>query len=107
MATARKWSAVKADAVAAGLLDENKVREGARVLRQQVRSYRLAEIRRRQDFTQLRLSAETGVSQGRISQIETGSIDSAELGTLARYIEGLGGQLKVVADFGDEQLLVR
>lgn len=107
MATARKWSAVKAEAVAAGLLDEASVQAGARDLRQTVRAYRLAEVRKRQHITQARLSQAAGVSQGRISQIENGSIEHAEVGTLAQYVEGLGGKLRVLAEFDDETLTVR
>jgi hypothetical protein len=40
-----------------------------------------------------------GVSQQRVSAIENGSV--AELATLAAYIRALGGELKVIADFGD------
>ena len=35
----------------------------------------------------------------RVSAIENGSV--AELSTLADYIRALGGELKVIADFGD------
>jgi hypothetical protein len=37
--------------------------------------------------------------QQRVSAIESGSV--AELATLADYIRALGGELKVIADFGD------
>jgi hypothetical protein len=40
-----------------------------------------------------------GVSQQRVSAIESGSV--AELATLADYIRAPGGELKVIADFGD------
>jgi vacuolar-type H+-ATPase catalytic subunit A/Vma1 len=40
-----------------------------------------------------------GVSQQRVSAIESGGV--AELATLADYIRALGGELKVIADFGD------
>jgi hypothetical protein len=40
-----------------------------------------------------------GVTQQRVSAIESDSM--AELATLADYIHALGGQLKVIADFGD------
>ena len=44
------------------------------------------------------------VTQGRVSQIESGQLDSSELGTLRSYVEALGGTLRVVADFGDLSL---
>ena len=41
-----------------------------------------------------------GVSQQRVSAIESGAV--AELATLGDdYIRALGGELKVIADFGD------
>jgi hypothetical protein len=43
-----------------------------------------------------------GVTQGRVSQIEHGDVGVAEVDTLARYIEALGGRMRIVADFGDD-----
>jgi hypothetical protein len=40
-----------------------------------------------------------GVTQQRVSAIENGAI--AELATLAGFIRAIGGELKVIADFGD------
>jgi hypothetical protein len=40
-----------------------------------------------------------GVSQQRVSAIESGAV--AERATLGDYIRALGGELKVIADFGD------
>jgi hypothetical protein len=42
------------------------------------------------------------VTQRRVSAIENGSV--AELSTLADYIRALGGELKVIADFGDTRI---
>ncbi|MEV0592381.1 hypothetical protein [Nonomuraea cavernae] len=39
------------------------------------------------------------MSQQRVAAIENGSI--AELAPLSLYIHALGGELKVIADFGD------
>jgi hypothetical protein len=47
------------------------------------------------------------VSQARVSNIERGELSRTELGTLQAYVEALGGHLKIVADFGDETLVVR
>lgn len=38
------------------------------------------------------------------SQIENGDVSTQDV--LARYIAALGGTLKLIADFGDEQLKV-
>jgi hypothetical protein len=45
-----------------------------------------------------------GISTSRVSQIESGDLSTREV--LTRYIAALGGTLKLIADFGDEQLTV-
>jgi DNA-binding XRE family transcriptional regulator len=64
-----------------------------------VRAEHLTEIRKRAGLTQAEVAEAMGVSQQRVSAIENGSV--AELSTLADYIRALGGELKVIADFGD------
>jgi DNA-binding XRE family transcriptional regulator len=59
----------------------------------------LAEMRKKAGLTQAEVAEIIGVSQQRVSAIENGAI--AELATLADYIRALGGELKVIADFGD------
>lgn len=103
---ARSWDEVKADAVAAGL-DEVRAAEIMVGLREQVRAYKLAEIRRAQHVTQAVIARGMGVAQPRVSAIEHGRLDSTELGTLRSYVEALGGRLRVIADFGDEFIVVR
>jgi len=65
----------------------------------QVRAEYLTEMRKKAGMTQAEVAADMGVSQQRVSAIESGSV--AELATLADYIRALGGELKVIADFGD------
>jgi hypothetical protein len=45
-----------------------------------------------------------GVTPGRVSQVERGELATIE--AVARYIEALGGQLDLVARFGDHTLTV-
>lgn len=66
----------------------------------EVRAYKLAEIRREQDLTQRDIADSMGVSTPRISAIEHGEIDRTEVATLRAYVRALGGELRVVADFG-------
>ena len=42
-----------------------------------------------------------GVSTPRISAIEHGETDRTEVATLRASVRALGGELRVVADFGD------
>jgi DNA-directed RNA polymerase specialized sigma subunit len=71
-----------------------------------VRAHRLAEVRKRHEMTQKQLAAILEISQERVSQIERAGLASAQLATIAAYVEALGGHLRVVADFGDEQLVL-
>ncbi|WP_344394324.1 XRE family transcriptional regulator [Streptomyces vastus] len=66
----------------------------------EVRAYKLAEIRREQDLTQRDIADSMGVSTPRIPAIEHGEIDRTEVATLRAYVRALGGELRVVADFG-------
>jgi DNA-binding XRE family transcriptional regulator len=64
-----------------------------------VRAEYLTEMRKRVGLTQAEVAEAMGVSQQRVSAIENGAV--AELATLSDYIRALGGELKVIADFGD------
>jgi hypothetical protein len=46
------------------------------------------------------------LSQGRVSQIESGRLANFELGTLRSHVEALGVSLRIVADFGDRELTI-
>lgn len=68
------------------------------------RGWRLAELRKRREMTQEQVATRMGVSVARVSQIEAGNVSTQDV--LGRYIAALGGTLKLIADFGDEQLKV-
>jgi predicted XRE-type DNA-binding protein len=104
---ARNWKDVRHDTARAGLLDEQLVENARKGMAGEVRAYRLAEIRKQQHVSQKALAVDMRVSQARVSHIERGELARTELGTLQAYVEALGGHLKVVADFGDETLVVR
>jgi transcriptional regulator with XRE-family HTH domain len=70
------------------------------------RGYRLAEVRKHRRITQQDLAETLGVSQSRVSQIERQSVDDTVL-ELAAYVEALGASILVVADFGEEQFVLR
>jgi DNA-binding XRE family transcriptional regulator len=80
--------------------DDRAAVEDARQTRAlQVRAEYLTEMRKKAGMTQAEVAEAMGVSQQRVSAIENGAV--AELATLADYIRALGGELKVIADFGD------
>ena len=102
---ARNWKDVRAQAVDAGL-DEARVGELRAKLRANVRAHRLAEIRQAYGLDQNTLAERIGVSQSRISRIERGELDRAEIATVRSYVEALGGEVEIVARFGDERITV-
>ncbi|MDP4015330.1 MAG: helix-turn-helix transcriptional regulator [Candidatus Nanopelagicales bacterium] len=97
-----KWSDVRerhVEQVGEQVLAERVAQTMARV-----RAHHLAEIRRSKGLTQPQVAAGMGVSVGRISQIEHGDVSGLDV--LDRYVAALGGQLGLVATFGDEQMRV-
>ena len=68
------------------------------------RGWRLAEMRKRRGMTQEQVAERMGVSVARVSQIESGDVSTQDV--LNRFVAALGGTLKLIADFGDEQLKI-
>lgn len=71
-----------------------------------VHTHGLAATRRLRDLTQQATAQAMGVTQSRVSAIERGGIDRAELATLQSYIAALGGRLELVADFDNEKIIL-
>jgi hypothetical protein len=42
-----------------------------------------------------------------VSQIERQSVDDTVVSTLAAYVEALGASILIIADFGEEQFVLR
>jgi len=87
-------------------LDEARVAAHRERMRQEIRAARLAEVRLEHGMSQTQLAERMGVSQARVSAIEKGELPTTEVGTVAKYIAALGGRLQIVADFGDEKLVL-
>ncbi|MFC9694763.1 helix-turn-helix domain-containing protein [Kribbella sp. NPDC056951] len=68
--------------------------------------YQLAELRRRRGLTQEALAEQLHITQTAVSKIERGELARSEFGTIRKYVEALGGQLEVIAEFGDERLVL-
>lgn len=86
--------------------NEERVAHYRQEMLAEVRAFRLAEIRKERHLTQSQVAESMHSSQPRVSQIESGDIDRAELSTVRSYIEALGGRLEVVAAFGDERQVI-
>jgi len=102
----RTWDEIEAEAKKAGRLDEARVTAHRERMRAEQRAYRLAEIRKQQGLTQTDVAAAMHVSQRRVSAVERGDLSRTELGTVASYVEAIGGKVEIVADFGDERVVI-
>lgn len=74
----------------------------AEQIRTAIAHYRrtLAEVRRARTLTQETMAEALGTSQGEVSRVENAS--DLYLSTLARYVSAMGGELSLVARFGDD-----
>ncbi len=72
----------------------------------EVRAYRLRELREASSLTQVELASRLHVSQNRVSRIEHGDIERAQVDTLRKYVEALGGTLHVEVEYGDERIQI-
>ncbi len=97
---AMDWTEIRKGMVASGQIDEAKSVEHQRRMLAEVRAHRLSEIRKLQHVTQVELAKAMDVDQSRVSRLEKGKLDATELGTVKKYVEALGGELRLVADFG-------
>lgn len=106
----RSWKDVKSDKAArdrANGRDVDAARADARVHTQAyVLGFRLAQLRHEVGLSQAEIAARMGISQPRVSQLESGDVDQMEVDTLSRYVLALGGRLKLVADFDDHDVTV-
>lgn len=76
--------------------------EEARLLTEQyVHDYELKEARRRSKLTQIQIALRMNVSQKRISELESKDISKLKVDTLRRYVESLGGTLRITAELPD------
>ncbi|MDX2526866.1 helix-turn-helix domain-containing protein [Streptomyces europaeiscabiei] len=62
----------------------------------------MADTRQERGIIQAQVAEHMGVTKGRVSQIESGQVSGTDV--VARYVEALGGNLVMVAVFGDGEL---
>ena len=72
---------------------------------QMLREMRLADLRRARELTQQQLASELKVNQAWISKVERQT--DMYLSTLRAYIEAIGGELDIVARFGDQSVRIK
>ena len=98
-----KWNDVKARGRAVDSRTDAERATGQQVARERreayVRGHQLAEMRKASGVTQAGLAELLGVSQSRISKIESGEISGIEV--IRAYVTALGGTVDLVATLGD------
>jgi transcriptional regulator with XRE-family HTH domain len=87
-------------------VDRAQVDAHKRRMLEEVRAYRLRELREASDLTQVELAARLEVSQNRVSRIEHGDIERAQVDTLRKYVEAVGGHLRIEVELGDERIQI-
>ncbi|CAB4912137.1 MAG: helix-turn-helix domain-containing protein [Actinobacteria bacterium] len=87
-------------------VDRSVVDAHKKRLLDEVRAYRLRELREAANLTQIELASRLQVSQNRVSRIEHGDIERAQVDTLRKYVEALGGTLRVEVEYGDERIQI-
>ncbi len=87
-------------------VDRTQVDAHKRRMLDELRAYRLRELREASELTQVELARKLGVSQNRVSRIEHGDIERAQVDTLRKYVEAVGGHLRVEVELGDERIQI-
>jgi predicted XRE-type DNA-binding protein len=103
---ARYWTDVRAEGRVKGRFDEARMEELRRQLLAELRAYRLKEIREAAGLNQSDVAAQLGVSQSRVSRLERGEMDRTEVATTRAYVGALGGEVEIVARFGDQRFTI-
>lgn len=86
--------------------DPKRVAEHRKRMLEEVRAYRLRELREAAALTQVQLAERLEVSQNRVSRLEQGDIERSQVDTLRRYVEAVGGRLRIEVEFGDERIQI-
>jgi transcriptional regulator with XRE-family HTH domain len=95
------------DSALAEIFDEpGEMEEIRRRAALRVAGLRLGEIRKRLGLTQKVIAERMGVSQKRVSAIETATLHSIQISTLVAYAEALGGHLDVSIEVADQHLKI-
>ena len=86
------------------ILGPKRVAVANAAARKKMEAMLLAEVRKQLGFTQVAVAKAMGVSQSALSQLE--SQDDLQLSTLRRLVKALGGELDVVARFGNRLIVL-
>lgn len=87
-------------------VDRQRVDAHKKQMLEEARAYRLRELREASALTQVELAHRLQVSQNRVSRIEHGDIERAQVDTLRRYVEAVGGKLRIEVELGDDRIQI-
>ena len=99
---AKSWQEIRAERPPR----EDRVEAHRARMDAEVRAYRLREVREGQGVTQVELAERMHVTQPSVSALERGDLERAGIATIRAYVEALGGKLDIVANFGDERIVI-
>lgn len=92
--------------------NDNADAEPVRVLGRGLRAKRgvsmtLRTLREAAGLTQVSVSEASSIDQSDVSRLENRrTLDDCQVATLQRYVDALGGQLELVARFGDKRIAI-
>lgn len=101
------WRDVRREAVEDRRINEREVAAHRDRLEGELVAHRLAEIRKAHGLSQQDVARAMGVTQSRVSRIESGDIARSELSTIAAYVRAIGGDVRVIAAIGGDQVTLR
>lgn len=87
-------------------VDRAVVEEHKKRMLEEIRAYKLRELREASEQTQVELAKLLNVSQNRVSRIEHGDIEKTQVETLRKYVEAVGGCLRLEVELGDARILI-
>src|SRR2546423_1725694 len=86
------------------ILGSRRVAKAKAAARKKMEAMLLGEVRKQLGFTQTSVAKAMGVSQSALSQLE--AQNDLQLSTLRRLVKALGGELDIVARFGDRSIVL-
>ncbi|MGA2229956.1 MAG: helix-turn-helix transcriptional regulator, partial [Tepidisphaeraceae bacterium] len=86
------------------MIGRRRVNRAKQAARRKMEAMLLGEVRKQLGFTQTSVAEAMGVSQSALSQVE--SQNDLQLSTLRRLVKALGGELDIIARFGDRSIVL-
>lgn len=86
------------------LMGPKRVKRAKAAALRKMETMLIGEVRKQLGFTQAALAKTMGVSQSALSQLE--AQDDMQMSTLRRLVQALGGELALVARFGNRSIVL-